>query len=194
MKLTVRLFVQRLADNTYLVSAPLVPGVTAAGPSLERCKQKMARALAKRLAAAEPYERDGVAADPDERLEPFEVTLQPHAGEDGRASPVRLAINLLLHPDTSGGLGVTMPRLTDPAIFFHVDGPSQLQAVAASHLILYFQDYVAERIERFQPSPEETIDEVEVEVELKPQSARGSPSCRIEAREGGAVRARNGRH
>lgn len=178
MKISVRLFVQRHADNTYTIGVPFVPDIAIYGTDFDTCKGQVADALALRFAEIPADQLDSVRMRRDQRLQRVEVELYPKVKDWQERPAAILAVNLLLTPLEDGSTGVTVPRLHDWPLYFIVSDLDRLRMVAQNALALHFEnmdDFTAETIEQLQAGPLETLDELEVEFEPQKAEAEAPP-------------------
>jgi predicted RNase H-like HicB family nuclease len=141
MKLTVRIFIQKHENRTYTVTVPVLPNISAYGPTMEECKEEVAQALAKRLSDMPPELLNHVALRPHQSLEKVTVELRP-TDQQGkrRRDAVKLTVSLILTPEEDGQILVSAPRLSDPPLSFFIARHSELNEVAQLELAQYFHN------------------------------------------------------
>lgn len=170
MKFTVRLFIQKHANRTYTVTAPIFPDVAAYGPTLEECKQELAEALIERLTELGPEALHIYEFRVTQKLEQVTVELRPtdQLGKR-RRDKVKLTVSLLLTPEEDGQILVTAPRLRSPPLSFFIRRAEELNEIAQLELTQYFYEESLETILAHQAARHETLDTLEVD--FKPKKA-----------------------
>jgi ATP-dependent Clp protease ATP-binding subunit ClpC len=170
MKLTVRIFIQKHENRTYTVTVPVLPGLSAYGPTLEECKEEVAQALAKRLSEMPAEYLQHVGLGPNQALEKVTVELRP-TDQQGkrRRDAVKLTVSFILTPEEDGQILVSAPRLNDPPLSFFIARHAELNDVAQLELAQYFHHASFEQLLFYRAARYETLDTLEVE--FKPKTA-----------------------
>ncbi len=172
MDLHVTIFVRRHQNQTYTVTVPSLPGISAFGPTLEECKSEVALALIQRLEEIDPARVNELAATPGTWLQMIAVELHPKRADGRRRrNSFLLHINLLLTP-VDDQLMVQAVRLKVPPyeypLTFYVRQVDDLNEVAQAEIAEYFADAPLEAMQGFQGSRYEVIETIHVT--FKPKS------------------------
>jgi len=170
MKLTVRIFIQKHENRTYTVTVPVLPNISAYGPTLEECKEEVAQALVKRLSEMPAEYLHHVALRPHQTLEKVTVELRPTDPKGKRRrEALKLTVSLILTPEEDGQILVSAPRLDSPPLSFFIANRAELNEVAQLELAQYFHEFSFEQLLFYRAARYETLDTLEVE--FKPKTA-----------------------
>jgi len=170
MKLTVRIFIQKHENRTYTVTVPVLPNISAYGPTLEECKEEVAQALVKRLSEMPADYLNHVALRPNQSLEKVTIELRPTDPQGKRRrNAVKLTVSLILTPEEDGQILVSAPRLDSPPLSFFIANRAELNDVAQLELAQYFHQTSFEQLLFYRAARYETLDTLEVE--FKPKTA-----------------------
>ncbi|MEZ4769320.1 MAG: AAA family ATPase [Caldilineales bacterium] len=185
MEIAITIFVRRHQNQTYTVTVPSAPGITAFGPTLEECKGEITLALMQRLADMDPAHVNDLAATPGTQLFKTQVELFPRY-PDGRRrrNSFHLLVSLILIP-ADGQFMVQAPLLTmqpynQPLVFFSRP-EDDLEELAKAEISEYFGGAPLEVLQNFQGMRYENIETLTVE--FTPKSPIQSDKDRKEMEE-----------
>jgi ATP-dependent Clp protease ATP-binding subunit ClpC len=173
MKHKFTLFVQKHHGGEHTVIVVEVPDIRAHHVVLDKCRDQVCRALAKRIRRIEPSALAAMKPCMDQEIKAVRVEMRPR-GRKGmpRRNRIEIKFSLIISNYDEEHILVRVPKLLDPLsgsrlFAFLVRREEDLRSVAQQELQVYFQDYSLERLLEFGYAKSETIETVTVLAEPK---------------------------
>jgi hypothetical protein len=175
------LYVQRHHNRTYTVTPLPFYDLTVYGNNLDEIKEDIIDALKQRIPSIPAGQLHQFEFNPKITLQKVQVEVRPidRKKRNKRREKIRLTFSLLIEPTEDNQFYVRVPRLGQYGPSFYVFELAELPEQAEIELVSWLDGSTLEQLQSYQHARSETLETLEVEVNLKKaseiQSEDGSP-------------------
>lgn len=169
MKFKFHLYVQKHKNRTYTVTVLPFYDITAYGINLNEIKDELAVQVTKRIKDTPPSQLHLLEFDSSVYVQKVQIELRPidKKKRNRRREKVKLLFALLVQPQEDGQLYVTVPKLGRSGPSFYVYERAELEEQATIELASWLDNATLNQLMEYQYARRETLDTLEVEVNLK---------------------------